>query len=57
MALAACAFALYYALQCIVALSVLGELKDQSRHSFKTILFSRLALLCLWVFVLGFPSA
>lgn len=50
------AFALFYMLQCMVALIVAWTRKDLPRRSLRLVIFSCLAVLCLLVFVLGLPS-
>jgi len=50
------AFALFYMLQCVVALLITWQTKDlQSRHLRMT-MFASLAVVCLAVFALGLPS-
>jgi len=50
------AFALYYALQCVVAFVVAYEKKQLSKRGLRLFTFSFLALVCLLVFALGVPS-
>ena len=50
------AFALYYALQCVVAFIVALESKRLPKRGFRLITFAFLALVCLLVFALGVPS-
>jgi hypothetical protein len=50
------AFALYYALQCGVALSVTWEKHDLSSRSFHLVWFGLLTLICLAVLILGVPA-
>ena len=50
------AFALFYMLQCIVALIVAYQLKDLPRRPMRLATFAFLALICLLVFTLGLPS-
>jgi hypothetical protein len=50
------AFALYYALQCMVAFSVARKQHDLPKRKMKTLSFFTLAIICLMVFVLGIPS-
>jgi len=50
------AFALYYSLQCVVALVVAHQLKDSPRRSQRLVLFGSLAVICFLVFALGIPS-
>jgi len=50
------AFALFYMLQCIVALIVAWQTKDLPRRSWRMALFAGLAFVCLAVFALGLPS-
>ncbi|MCA9072043.1 MAG: hypothetical protein KDA84_24110 [Planctomycetaceae bacterium] len=50
------AFALYYALQCLVAVIVAFEMDKDSRRTFHLVLFSLTGALCLLVFALGLPS-
>lgn len=50
------AFALFYALQCVVAFVVAWQSRDLSSRSFHLARFGSLAVVCLLVFVLGLPS-
>ena len=50
------AFALYYALQCVVAFVVAYEKKQLPKRGLRLFTFSFLALVCLLVFALGVPS-
>jgi hypothetical protein len=50
------AFALYYALQCAVALVVAWQQKGLHRRSLRLATFASLTVICLLVFVLGVPS-
>jgi hypothetical protein len=50
------AFALYYALQCVVASCVAWQTKDLHRRSLSLALYAFLAAVCFLVFVLGIPS-
>lgn len=51
------AFALFYMLQCIVALLVAWQTKDLPKRSLRLGTFAVLAVACLLVFALGVPSA
>jgi hypothetical protein len=50
------AFALYYALQCVVAFVVARHQKELPRRPLRLATFALLALMCALVFVLGIPS-
>ncbi len=50
------AFALFYMLQCIVALIVAWQLKDIPKRACRLTCFASLAIMCLLVFTLGLPS-
>ena len=50
------AFALFYMLQCVVALLVARQAKDMPGRSWRMALFAGLAIACLAVFALGLPS-
>lgn len=50
------AFALFYMLQCLVAVIVARGIKDLERRNRRMALFGLLALLCLLVFALGVPA-
>jgi hypothetical protein len=50
------AFALYYFLQCVVALIVARQQKDLHRRVLRLTTFAALAVICLLVFLLGIPS-
>ena len=50
------AFALYYALQCVVAFIVALKSKRLPKRGFRLFTFAFLALVCLLVFALGVPS-
>ena len=50
------AFALYYALQCAVALSVALEKRDLSARYTRMAWFGLLTLICLAVLILGVPA-
>jgi hypothetical protein len=50
------AFALFYMLQCVVALIVAWQLKDLPRRSLRLAMFAVLAVACLAVFAFGLPS-
>ncbi len=50
------AFALFYMLQCVVALIVAWQLKNLPKRSLRITIFALLALACLLVFALGLPS-
>jgi hypothetical protein len=50
------AFALFYTLQCVVALIVAWQTRDLSRRSLRLVTFALLAIACLLVFALGLPS-
>jgi hypothetical protein len=50
------AFALYYMLQCVVALVVARQDKMIPKRSFRMASFSFLAFMCLLVFAFGVPS-
>jgi hypothetical protein len=50
------AFALYYFLQCVVALVVARQQKDLNRRGLRIAMFAVLAAMCLLVFVVGIPS-
>ncbi len=50
------AFALFYMLQCIVALLVAWKTKDLPKRSLRLVTFAILAVACLLVFALGVPS-
>ncbi|MFV1958797.1 MAG: hypothetical protein ACC662_05220 [Planctomycetota bacterium] len=50
------AFALYYALQCVVAFVVALQVEDPGRRRLRLAGFAFLALLCLLVFALGLPA-
>jgi len=55
-AFASRAFALYYALQCIVAFIVALQTKQLPKRGFRLLLFAFLTLVCFLVFALGVPS-
>lgn len=50
------AFALFYMLQCVVALIVAWQTKDLPRRTIRLTAFSFLAVMCFLVFMLGLPS-
>jgi len=50
------AFALYYALQCVVAFVVAYEKKQLSKRRIRLFTFFLLALICFLVFAFGVPS-
>ena len=50
------AFALYYALQCVVAFLVARQLTDLPRRPLRLVGFATLAVMCFLVFALGLPS-
>ncbi|MCA9235366.1 MAG: hypothetical protein KDA44_07830 [Planctomycetales bacterium] len=50
------AFALFYTLQCIVALIVAWDKKDLPRRPLRLATFAFLSVMCLLVFALGLPS-
>lgn len=50
------AFALYYALQCVVAWVVAWELRDLQHRLWRLLFFAFLAVMCFLVFALGIPS-
>ncbi|MCU7959699.1 MAG: hypothetical protein KZQ58_06805 [gamma proteobacterium symbiont of Bathyaustriella thionipta] len=50
------AFALFYALQCMVAFSVAWQNKQTNRRGLRLIRFALLAVLCFMVFTFGLPS-
>jgi len=50
------AFALFYTLQCLVAVLVAAQKQDLPRRWWKLAWFSAVGLICLAVFVLGLPS-
>ncbi|EAQ80752.1 hypothetical protein [Blastopirellula marina] len=50
------AFALFYMLQCVIALLVAGRKKELSARLPRLVLFALLSLLCLAVFLLGLPA-
>ena len=50
------AFALYYTLQCVVALVVALQKKELKQRTVRLVLFGALAVICLLVFVMGIPS-
>jgi hypothetical protein len=50
------AFALFYMLQCVVALIVAWQTKDLPRRPLRLASFAFLAVMCLLVFALGLPS-
>jgi hypothetical protein len=50
------AFAMYYMLQCIVALVVAGQDKTIPSRKLRISSFAFLALMCFLVFALGLPS-
>ncbi len=50
------AFALFYMLQCVVALLVAWQSRELTRRRPRLALFGILALMCLLVFALGLPS-
>ena len=54
--LASRAFALFYALQCLVAFIVTRQTPDLSGRTSKSILFGGLTLACILVVVFGTPS-
>jgi hypothetical protein len=51
------AFALFYMLQCLVALLVARDLPRLTRRGLRVTGFALLAVICLLVFALGLPSA
>jgi hypothetical protein len=55
-AFASRAFALYYALQCIVAFIVALQTKQLPKRGFRLFTFAFLTLVCFLVFALGVPS-
>jgi hypothetical protein len=50
------AFALYYLLQCAVALLVVREVHDLPWRRGRTVIFSLLGVVCLLVFAFGLPA-
>jgi hypothetical protein len=50
------AFALFYMLQCVVALIVAWQTKDLPGRSWRMAMFAGLVIVCLAVFALGLPS-
>lgn len=50
------AFALFYMLQCVIALLVAVQSKQLPLRTWRILLFAILSLLCLAVFVLGLPA-
>jgi hypothetical protein len=50
------AFALFYMLQCLVALIVAWQTKDLPGRSWRMAMFAGLVIVCLAVFALGLPS-
>jgi len=50
------AFALYYMLQCIVAMIVAWQTKDLPRRTLRLAIFAFLIVMCLLVFAFGLPS-
>jgi hypothetical protein len=50
------AFALYYMLQCVVAVLVARQVSDLRGRGLRVVIFAALALVCLLVFALGLPS-
>jgi hypothetical protein len=50
------AFALYYMLQCVVALIVAWQDKSIPKREFRMASFALLAFICLLVFAFGVPS-
>ncbi len=50
------AFALFYTLQCLVALSVAWQKRDLPKRTLRLTLFASLVIVCLLVFLLGLPS-
>lgn len=50
------AFALYYALQCAVALFMAMKIKDTPRRSLRLLQFAVLWVICILVFALGLPA-
>lgn len=51
------AFALYYFLQCVVALMVVRETPTLGRRALRSVQFAGFAVACLLVFIFGLPSA
>jgi hypothetical protein len=50
------AFAMFYMLQCVVALIVGWQTKDLPRRQPRLVMFASLAVICLLVFSFGLPS-
>ena len=49
-------FALFYMLQCLVAVLVAWQSRDLPRWTLRVVGFSLVAMICLAVFALGLPS-